>query len=31
LGGRSPKELLEQGEVQPVRDLLRAIKHGVMT
>ena len=31
LGGCSPKELLEQGKEQPVRDLLRAIKYGVMT
>jgi uncharacterized protein (DUF2384 family) len=31
LGGKTPNELIASGEVQPVRDLLRGIKYGVMT
>lgn len=30
LGGRTPNEVITQGEAQRVRDLLRAIKYGVM-
>ncbi|ETX08112.1 MbcA/ParS/Xre antitoxin family protein [Candidatus Entotheonella palauensis] len=31
LGGKTPKEVMAQGGTQRVRDLLRAIKYGVMT
>jgi hypothetical protein len=31
LGGRSPSEMFEEGNDQAVRDLLRAIKYGMMT
>ena len=31
LGGKTPNEVMASGEVQPVRDLLRGIKYGVMT
>jgi hypothetical protein len=30
LGGRTPNEVMAQGDPQRVRDLLRAIKYGVM-
>jgi uncharacterized protein (DUF2384 family) len=30
LGGRTPNEVITQGDPQQVRDLLRAIKYGVM-
>ena len=31
LGGKTPNEVIAQGDTQRVRDLLRAIKYGVMT
>ena len=31
LGGKTPNELIAQGDEQPVRDLLGGIKYGVMT
>lgn len=31
LGGKTPNEVMEEGGTQRVRDLLRAIKYGVMT